>query len=871
MRQFKRLARALHERLEFHVATVCHSASALLGEDRFFGGPGTPFVFQFDTNQECDAAHGPAAAPDTWRDVLPAGSLDGWDLYLMASGVSAMFTRRRDYDWWDLQPPFDPVSFSSGHPELKRPWFQGQDTLLRVSFGQSLSFVTIPEAAFYGSALKEIHIPDSVQSLCRQCFQKCVRLSRVTFGPSSSLKDIGDAAFYRSGLKEIHIPDSVESLGEKCFWKCRHLSSVTFGERSSLKSIGSDCFCFCPISRFVVPSELDYIGGPLFTGCPLVDFVVCDANTHFTLRGPVFLEQMVCVRGLIGNVGEIVIPDNVEILCERCFADCRNLTLVVFGEESSLRAIGREAFANSALHQIHIPDKVECIGTRCFYGCQRLMNVTFGERSSLKVIGPEAFSLSGLVDIEVPDTVEELGDKSFSLARHLFKVALKESSALKKIGTEAFFGSGISAIHIPPNVEALPDKCFAACPGLNFLTFSDDATLKRIGSGAFCGTGLVGLRIPDSVEEVDDRCFSACGDLRNVSIAQAASLKRVGSCCFVGSDLKSVSLPNNVVSVGGSSFSECPLTNFAIHDDNDSFTVVRGLLLSKDKHVCYSTVGKPDSVVVPRSVQEISAGCFRECAGLAHVIFGKRPGVRVFGPCAFLYSGLKRVLIPRRVEELPEKCFADCQMLAQVRFARRPLVKRFGPEAFAGCFTLKEMRIPSGVEELGESCFAWCSALELVTFGAHPKLRSIGDCCFCGCRIDRMWLPVTVVAVGGSAFSENPWIRIAMYEDSLFDIIDNCFLSRDRRVFYSCVGQRDSITIPDCVEELAPKCFCMCDTLASVRFGPASSLQVVGEDAFRNCGVGKVYAPKRLEERLSHVIPTDTIRFVRLQEWWAGI
>ena len=866
MRQFKRLATSLHERLEFRVAAVYHSASALLGEGRFFGPPAIPFVVQFDTNQECDAANSPPKAPVSWGDILPTNSLDSWDLYLIASGVSALFERRRDYDWWDLQLPLDPLRFSSGPPELKRSCFQAQKTLCRVWLDQSLSLITIPEGAFSESALREIHIPDTVHSLRPRCFKHCVRLSRVTFGPSSSLRGIGDAAFYGSGLKEIHIPDSVEALGAKCFWGCKRLSGVTFGELSSLKSIGSDCFCFCRISHFALPSGVDYIGGPLFTGCPLVDFVICDGNTRFSLCGNLLLEQMVRVRCPVGDFEEIIIPDNVEVLCEKCFAGCENLLLVVFGEESSLRVIGRKAFAKSGLRQINIPDKVRCIETKCFYSCERLFSVKFGRFSSLKVIGREAFALSGLVDIQVPDTVEEFGDKCFSFSRRLSTVGLKESSALRKIGTEAFFGSTLSAIHIPPQVESISDKCFAACPELNFLTFSDDATLKRIGSEAFCGSKLVGLRIPDSVEEVDDRCFSACTDLRNVSIHRDASLKRVGSCCFVGSDLQSVSLPSSVVSVGGSSFSECPLTNFVVHDDNDSFTVVRGLLLSKDKRVCHSVVGNPVSIVIPKTVQEISPECFRECSRLAHVIFGKRPAVRVFGPGAFLYSGLVDVVIPHKVEELPEKCFADCQSLAQVRFARRSLMKRLGPEAFAGCLSLKVIHIPSVVEELGESCFAWCSGLEVATFGAHPRLKRIGACCFCGCRLERLWLPVTVAEVGGSAFSENPGLRIATYDDSLFDAVGNVFLSRDWSVFYSCVGQQDLVTIPDCVEELSPKCFCMCDTLECVKFGRDSALQVVGEEAFCNCGVGEVYAPGRIEERLSHVIPTDTIRLVRLRQ-----
>ena len=57
-----------------------------------------------------------------------------------------------------------------------------------------------------------VSIPDGVEELCEECFYDCQNLSRVTFGESSSLKLIGKAAFNGSGVREIHIPDGIEQL-----------------------------------------------------------------------------------------------------------------------------------------------------------------------------------------------------------------------------------------------------------------------------------------------------------------------------------------------------------------------------------------------------------------------------------------------------------------------------------------------------------------------------------------------------------------------------------------------------------------------------------------------------------------------------------
>ena len=86
----------------------------------------------------------------------------------------------------------------------------------------------------------QVHIPDSVEELCDECFCVCSCLSRVTFGASSSLRLIMREAFRGAGVGEIHIPDSVEELGDKCFFQCCSLFRVTFGE--SLKRIGKKAF-----------------------------------------------------------------------------------------------------------------------------------------------------------------------------------------------------------------------------------------------------------------------------------------------------------------------------------------------------------------------------------------------------------------------------------------------------------------------------------------------------------------------------------------------------------------------------------------------------------------------------------------------------
>lgn len=51
---------------------------------------------------------------------------------------------------------------------------------------------------------------------------------------------------------------------------------------------------------------------------------------------------------------ETHIPDGVKELCGGCFARCRSLSRVAFGETSSLKQVDASAFSVSVLGKVHI-------------------------------------------------------------------------------------------------------------------------------------------------------------------------------------------------------------------------------------------------------------------------------------------------------------------------------------------------------------------------------------------------------------------------------------------------------------------------------------------------------------------------------------
>ena len=601
--------------------------------------------------------------------------------------------------------------------------------LSRILFGELSSLKIFHDNVFsspslgVGCPLVEITIPRNVEEIGSKCFNCCASLSRVSFSQPASLRIIGTGAFCKCALTEITIPGSVEELGAQCFCKCKDLSRISFGERSSLKSIGARCFVGCPLTGFVLPRGVRSACGA-FTSCNIRGGVNLQQCLHFTASEHLLMDKSghVC-WSCLGDLKEIVIPDKLKELRDRCFCECESLERVIFGKASSLKLIGAKAFSGCSLTDIAIPDSVEKLDRKCFYDCQKLTLVTFGESSSLKRIGEYAFAGRDngcpLTEFRVPDSVEELCDGCCVACVSLAVLTFGESSSLKRIGEVAFGclysdGCAVTEIVIPASVRELGDSCFENCKQLTYVTFAEPSSLKRIGFKAFGGCKeLAEIRIPDSVEELTHACFCDAEQLSNVTFGERSSLKLIGPRVFSGE-----------VGLG------CPLIELTI----------------------------------PDKVTELGDGAFFGCARLEIVRFGKCSALKKIGPEAF--SGwpgnacsLKEICIPDSVEELCDKCFFNCKELSVVTFGESSSLKRIGVEAFSGgngyeC-SLKAIRIPGRVKELDEKCFCNCRSLSSVTFGEDSSLRRIGDQAFSGCcRLKKLAVPDSVEELGERYFAE---------------------------------------------------------------------------------------------------------------------
>ncbi len=101
---------------------------------------------------------------------------------------------------------------------------------------------SIDEMAFWGSGLKSVSIPGSIETIGSLAFSECRSLQTVSIGEGVSY--IGTYAFAEcSKLEEINIPSNVATIENATFAWCKSLKNITIS--NSVISIAENAFVHC--------------------------------------------------------------------------------------------------------------------------------------------------------------------------------------------------------------------------------------------------------------------------------------------------------------------------------------------------------------------------------------------------------------------------------------------------------------------------------------------------------------------------------------------------------------------------------------------------------------------------------------------------
>ena len=473
----------------------------------------------------------------------------------------------------------------------------------------------------------------------------------------------------------------------------------------------------------IQPQSIEYLSTKA-TEEELKDAYIDDRGVKYSKDGRKLLKSPTTLSGTYS------IKKTTEIICDRAFFDCINLTSI--SVPNSVKNIGEWAFAGcSLLSSIDIPNSVISIGNNAFAGCLSLKYISipesviclngnpFGEwDGELECLSANfiyeddvlfnkdkseiiSFRNQEIESYIIPDSVTSIGDGAFGCCSSLSSLVIPDSVVNIK-GNPFYFWKGkleclsasfiyednvlfnmdksklisyrnqeAKSFIIPNGVMSIEKYAFSDCSSL--ISISVPKSVTSIGDGAFWGcSSLRSLVIPNSVTSIDAWVFSGCKSLSNITIPD--SLTSIGAWAFDGcSSLCSLVIPNSVTSIGNSAFVGCSSLS---------------------------------SLVIPDSVTSIGNSAFAGCKSLSNIIIPD--SVTSIGDSAFEdCTSLSSLVIPDGVTSIGAWTFKGCSSLSSLAIPDSVTCIGFG--AFEGCSSLRDLVIPNSVNDIEDRAFEGCN------------------------------------------------------------------------------------------------------------------------------------------------------------------
>ncbi len=445
---------------------------------------------------------------------------------------------------------------------------QEDDTVIITDYLGNTADLAVPETldghtvagigayAFSGRAfLTSVQIPPTVQTIADGAFETCSSLISVTL--PESITEIGYSAFSEcSSLPSIILPQGLTEISENVFANCSSLTSVTLPD--GMTRIGWNAFSGCSslpsiilpqglteiawgafegctrLTDVTIPASLTDIQNGIFTGCTALQaFHVNAGNTKYRDIDGVLISAD---RGTLmfcpfGKAGKYTVPNGIHTIAYEAFADCEQLTDVIFSE--SVTYVEYEAFRHcTALQTVTLSDGLFTYDT-CFTDCPALttvilpasvtrvypenLNRAFGDCPAFTTVRADAnnpayrdvdgvlfsknaktlvwFPCGKTSEVTVAASVLNIGPGAFAHCKHLTAVHLPEGIA--KIGSDAFTDcSSLKALILPPTVTGIGYGAFSRCENLSEIT------------------------LPESITEIDSSVLANCGKLKTVYVHQ---------------------------------------------------------------------------------------------------------------------------------------------------------------------------------------------------------------------------------------------------------------------------------------------------------------------------------------------------------------
>ncbi len=544
---------------------------------------------------------------------------------------------------------------------------------------------------------------------------------------AKGVTSVGSYAFYDcTGVSEVVLDDSVAHIGDHAFWGCEALADISLGGAVTIEQNAFlECVSLVSVS---LPSSVIKIDPYAFQNCSSLKEINVDENNAFftSLDGVLYNKDMSAL---------LLYPASKEGNS--------------YDVPSSVKRIGKLAFANSMLEVIGISSGVSIVEFGAFFGCTELTDINvsaespylssvegvlFGKNKKVLIAYPAASSVQ---DYNVPAGVAHIGDGAFYGCRYLSNVVIPDG--VSYIGHSAFSDcTSLKTVELPGSLKELSDWSFSGCAELEALTFNGTYKTWNKINKASSWASLSGTDTENGTFEVvfTNFTFSAsssglCGDRLTWSIDWAGNLMISGTGAMYDykpdsviappwndrkDEINTVIIGDGVTSVGGYAFDACVnLTSVSIADSV--------IYIGENAFGACTSLA---NAVLPVGLNYLHPLSFRDCSSLSDVyidesnayfsaldgvLFNKDrtelllypkgmaenayvipESVSVIAPQAFSYSMLSIVNIPSGVSLIDMNAFFGTDMLSTVRFIGserqwNSVVKGEHWDTYAGAYT----------------------------------------------------------------------------------------------------------------------------------------------------------------------------------------
>jgi hypothetical protein len=426
----------------------------------------------------------------------------------------------------------------------------------------------------------------------------------------------------------------------------------------------------------------------------------------------------------------LFIPESVDYIGSRAFADCTSITYISFHCHSSLWQLKYETFCTlDNLRAIAIPASIREIHRAAVSDCKSLSWVTFESPSECWYLALEAFSYCPqLQSLFLPASVEVIDsrDSSFSFPHPRYFASDRshfcvENDCLVRIADQKLilYMGDSPTFCMGAYISTLSNGCFARNGQLQNVVFDSRSRVSRLPAFAFSHCPhLRSITVPKNVLVIGEKCFWGCLKLTTVSFGFPAMIRRIDSCAFYECyDLTSFTVPSSVSTLGPAVFSRCLGLSSVTFESPSQITNIPHRLF----YDCFSLT----SLCLPDSVVTIDCSAFHNTGIPRLAARGFRMDDSLFmheGEVLCCLGSPMSLCIPSYVREIGISTFAHVTSLMYLDFQEG--VERIRCSAFCRCCWLEQISFPASLVAIEAGAFSDCGRLCAVSFAADSKLQS---------------------------------------------------------------------------------------------------------------------------------------------------